>query len=121
MVDGVITIATIGSRGCRLPRARRVERARQFSSGADAEFGVAAGEVCFDGTGGNEQQLSDLAVGASFGGEPSDAQLAGREGVATVLPAAAATQTATEFGFQGPPFCTTGRSCELRTTAGSYT
>ena len=46
-------------------------------AGGDGEFLVGVGEVPFDGPGGDEQVLGDVAVGQADGGELGDAALAG--------------------------------------------
>ena len=48
-------------------------------TGGDGELVVGVGEVPFDGPGGDEQVLGDVAVGQAGGGELGDAALAGRQ------------------------------------------
>src|SRR5450755_935948 len=49
----------------------------ELLAGGDRELLVGVGEVPFDGPGGDEQVLGDLAVGQTVGGELGDAALAG--------------------------------------------
>lgn len=49
----------------------------ELLAGGDGEFLVGVGEVPFDGAGGDEQVLGDVAVGQAGGGELGDAALAG--------------------------------------------
>src|SRR6266496_3800140 len=57
------------------------ESGGELLAGGDREFLVDVGEVPFDGPGGDEQVLGDLAVGHAVGGELGDAALAGRQRV----------------------------------------
>ena len=50
-------------------------------AGGDRELVVGVSEVPFDGAGGDEQVLSDVAVGQAGGGELGDTALAGRQRV----------------------------------------
>jgi len=50
-------------------------------AGGDGELLVGVREVPFDGPGGDEQVLGDLAVGQTGGGELGGAALAGRQRV----------------------------------------
>jgi hypothetical protein len=49
----------------------------ELLAGGDGEFLVGVGEVPFDGAGGDEQVLGDVAVGQAGRGELGDAALAG--------------------------------------------
>ena len=49
----------------------------ELFAGGDGEFVVGVGEVPFDGPGGDEQVLCDVAVGQADGGELGDAALTG--------------------------------------------
>lgn len=51
----------------------------EFLAGGDVQFLVGVGEVPFDGPGGDEQVLGDVAVGQAGRGELGDAALAGSQ------------------------------------------
>ena len=67
-----------GSNG---PAADSAQELGEADPRRDAEFAVAGGEMDFDGLGGHEQGLSDVAVGLALGREPGHPALAGGEGI----------------------------------------
>ena len=63
-------------RGSRLVNVAGGEGGGELLAGGDGELLVGVGEVPFDGSGGDEEVLGDVAVGETGGGELGDATLA---------------------------------------------
>src|SRR3954452_12726757 len=70
-----------GGRGGGGVRVSASECRSEFSTRGDPEFGVRVREVSLDGARGEEESLSDLAVGVAADGEPRDTQFGRGEGM----------------------------------------